>query len=200
MRKLDVPYIGQKPRWPTGCESVSTVMLLQYLGYAVSVDGFIEEYLDRQVFEEREGLLYGPDPRRAFAGSPYDPDSFGCYAPVIARALERIVSDRYAVQNETGREISDLLAAYIDREMPVILWACMDLRPSIVGPSWRLLEGGDIFTWRSNEHCMLLVGYDAEQYFFNDPYENHGCVAYPRALTEQRYKEQGMQAVSLKRR
>ena len=158
MRKLDVPYIGQKPRWPTGCESVSTVMLLQYLGYAVSVDGFIEEYLDRQGFEERVGLLYGPDPRRAFAGSPYDPDSFGCYAPVIARALERIVSDRYAVQNETGREISDLLAAYIDREMPVILWACMDLRPSIIGPSWRLLEGGDIFTRRTNEHCMLLVG------------------------------------------
>lgn len=200
MRKLDVPYIGQSPRWPTGCESVSTVMLLQYLGYDLSVDGFIERYLDRRDFERREGELYGPDPRRAFAGSPYDPDSFGCYAPVIAAALRRIVSDRFDVKDETGKEISALLPAYIDRGMPVILWACIELRPSIVGPSWRLLESGETFTWRSNEHCMLLVGYDAASYFFNDPYENHGCVAYPRALVEQRHREQGMQAIGLIRR
>lgn len=59
---IDVPYLDQSVRYPTGCESVSAVMLLRYLGYEMSVDEFIEQYLDRQEFEFREGELYGPDP------------------------------------------------------------------------------------------------------------------------------------------
>ena len=46
MVKIDVPYISQKGKYPTGCESVSTVMLLQFLGYDISVDTFIENYLE----------------------------------------------------------------------------------------------------------------------------------------------------------
>lgn len=89
---IDVPYLDQSVRYPTGCESVSAVMLLRYLGYEMSVDEFIEQYLDRQEFELREGELYGPDPTKYFCGSPYDEESFGCYAPVITQALKK--SDR----------------------------------------------------------------------------------------------------------
>ena len=52
---IDVPYLDQSVRYPTGCESVSAVMLLRYLGYEMSVDEFIEQYLDRQEFELRSG-------------------------------------------------------------------------------------------------------------------------------------------------
>ena len=90
---LNVPYIDQSIHYPTGCESVSSVMLLQYLGIDITVDEFIEKYLDRQEFEERDGELFGPDPREYFCGSPYDADSFGCYAPVIVNALEKIFSE-----------------------------------------------------------------------------------------------------------
>ena len=86
---IDVPYLDQSVRYPTGCESVSAVMLLRYLGYEMSVDEFIEQYLDRQEFELREGELYGPDPTKYFCGSPYDEESFGCYAPVITQALKK---------------------------------------------------------------------------------------------------------------
>ena len=41
---IDVPYLDQSVRYPTGCESVSAVMLLRYLGYEMSVDEFIEQY------------------------------------------------------------------------------------------------------------------------------------------------------------
>lgn len=70
MIKINVPYISQKGRYPTGCESVSTVMLLQLLGYEISVDEFIENYLDCHGFEMRDGQLYGPDPNEHFCGSP----------------------------------------------------------------------------------------------------------------------------------
>ena len=61
---IDVPYLDQSVHYPTGCESVSAVMLLRYLGYEMSVDEFIEQYLDRQEFELRKGELYGPDPTK----------------------------------------------------------------------------------------------------------------------------------------
>lgn len=46
MKLIKVPYIDQSVKYPTGCESVSSVMLLRYLGYNLSVDEFIEKYLD----------------------------------------------------------------------------------------------------------------------------------------------------------
>ena len=62
MIKIDVPYIDQSVKYPTGCESVSAVMLLQYLGVSVTVDEFIEKYLELSGFEEKNGELYGPNP------------------------------------------------------------------------------------------------------------------------------------------
>ena len=86
---IEVPYIDQSVSYPTGCESVSTVMLLQFLGLQITVDDFIETCLEQREMEERDGELYGPDPRQCFCGSPYDENSYGCYAPVICRALEK---------------------------------------------------------------------------------------------------------------
>ena len=34
---IDVPYIDQSKLYPTGCESVSTVMLLRFLGIDITV-------------------------------------------------------------------------------------------------------------------------------------------------------------------
>ena len=44
---IDVPYIDQSKLYPTGCESVSTVMLLRFLGIDITVDEFIEKYLEK---------------------------------------------------------------------------------------------------------------------------------------------------------
>ena len=198
-KRIEVPYLDQSGAYPTGCESVSAVMLLQYLGYDISVDTFIEQYLEKEDFEEREGVWYGPDPRTHFCGSPYDEDSFGCYAPVICKALEKILGDAYEVSDRTGTEIDILIREYIDREMPVVFWACINMREPITGPQWKLKETGETFTWISNEHCMLLVGYDEEGYYFNDPYDNNGVIRYPKDVVKDRYKAQHMQAVGVKK-
>lgn len=207
---LNVPYIDQSIHYPTGCESVSSVMLLQYLGIDITVDEFIEKYLDRQEFEERDGELFGPDPREYFCGSPYDADSFGCYAPVIVNALEKIFSENreniscktaagmYRAVDETGTPLDRLINKYVDREMPVICWACIDMREPVTGPQWRLRGTGELFTWISNEHCMLLVGYDRENYYFNDPHNGNGVIGYKKEIVEERHRAQYMQAVGVR--
>ena len=136
---IDVPYIDQSKLYPTGCESVSTVMLLRFLGIDITVDEFIEKYLEKKSFEERDGQVYGPDPHRYFCGSPYDDESFGCYAPVIREALEKIIGAEYTVTDETGMTTDELVEKYIDQGMPVIYWACINMRDPIVGPQWKLL-------------------------------------------------------------
>ena len=197
---ISVPYIDQSIKYPTGCESVSTVMLLQYLGYTISVDQFIAEYLEMKDFEEKEGQLFGADPNLYFCGSPYDKDSFGCYAPVICKALEKVIGKEYKIINETGTSMEELIKKYIDDDMPVIFWACINMREPIVGPQWSLFETGEVFTWISNEHCMLLVGYDEEGYYFNDPHENRGLIRYEKEILENRHRAQYSMAVGVKRK
>ena len=197
MKIIKVPYIDQSVKYPTGCESVSATMLLQYLGYDISVDDFIQHYLVRRDMEEHGGVLYGPDPSVCFCGSPYDEDSFGCYAPVIRQALEKAAGDRFTIMDETGTPMAELIEKYIDHDMPVVFWACINMQKEIIGPQWKLLDTGEVFTWRSNEHCMLLVGYDEEGYYFNDPYENHGLIHYPKELTEKRHHAQYEMAVGI---
>ncbi len=200
MTKIEVPYIDQSIKHPTGCESVSAVMLLQYLKYDITVDEFIEKYLEKQEFEERGGQLYGPDPNQYFCGSPYDENSFGCYAPVICKALKKVAGDTYDIINETGASMEYLLREYIDQGMPVIFWACINMREPVIGPEWKLTETGETFTWISNEHCMLLIGYDEEGYYFNDPYDNNGIIRYERTLVEDRHQAQYGMAVGVKKR
>lgn len=202
MKIINVPYIDQSIKYPTGCESVSSVMLLQYLGIDITVDEFIKEDLECQTFKETDGEIYGPDPCKYFCGSPYDEESFGCYAPVIVQALNKVFaarkrSEQYRVTDETGTPIETLLRRYIDQDMPVVFWACINMREPIIGPEWKLYDDGNIFTWISNEHCMLLVGYDDEGYYFNDPYENNGVIKYPKQLVEKRHAAQHGMAVGV---
>ena len=198
---IEAPYIDQSLRWPTGCESVSAVMLLRYLGYDITVDEFIENDLEIQDFREENGEIFGPDPRKYFCGSPYDPDAFGCYAPVIVNALSKVFAGekKYEAADETGISEKELLEKYIDRGMPVIFWACIDMREPVTGPQWRLHDTGEWFTWISNEHCMLLVGYDDEKYYFNDPHNGNGLTGYARDIVEKRRRAQHMQAVGVRK-
>lgn len=200
MKKLiRAPYMDQTETYPTGCESISAVMLLKYLGISVSADEFIETYLEKEPMQVKGGRLYGPNPWSRFAGSPYDSESFGCYAPVIVQALNRVFAERRLqkrAKNITGMAMEEIIKRFIDRDMPVIFWASIDLKETVCGPDWQLSDGS-LFSWISNEHCMLLVGYDERSYYFNDPWHNHGCIAYEKRLTERRHREQYAMAAAV---
>ncbi len=200
MKKIiQAPYIDQTEKYPTGCESISAVMMLQYLGISISPEEFMETYLVKESMQKKGGRLYGPNPWSCFAGSPYDSESFGCYAPVIVQALNRVFADRHLhrrAKNITGMAMEEILTDYIDHDMPVIFWASIDLKETIPGPDWQLSDGS-LFSWISNEHCMLLVGYDEDCYYFNDPWHNHGCIGYEKKLVERRHREQYAMAAAV---
>ena len=64
MKRLPVPFIGQGQDLPTGCESVSAAMVLQYLGFSVTAEEFAREWLPRgRFYRDENGVRHGPDPR-----------------------------------------------------------------------------------------------------------------------------------------
>lgn len=74
MKKIvPAPYIDQTERWVNGCESISSVMLLQAVGIDIDPDTFIARDLPHAPYWEQDGKLYGPDPWQVYPGDPPRP-------------------------------------------------------------------------------------------------------------------------------
>ena len=82
--------------------------------------------------------------------------------------------------------------------MPVVFWATLDFQPVPEKRDHWLLADGTDFAWTCNEHCLLLVGYDDENYWFNDPWHDHGVCPQPKQLVEDCHAAQGLFAVTLR--
>ena len=191
---LDVPYISQEEKFPSGCEMVSSAMVLQYYGYSVTAEELIDVYLDKEDFYWEDDILYGADPYKAFAGDPRDSWSCGCYAPVVEKTLNRVLSGKQKAVDTTGTSLKDL-EKHIDTQDPVLVWASINMEPTCPGNEWIAVDSGRTVRWISPEHCMVLVGYDEDKYYFNDPYESNGLVSYSKSLVEKRFQELGYQSV-----
>ena len=185
--------------WPTGCESVSAVMALRHAGADITVDEFIQWHLPcGELVWDGYGYT-GPDPAACFIGSPYRArGSYGCFAPVIAKAMEQAAPEGYAALDLTGTGLAELEQLYLQRGIPVMIWATMEMRPVAEGTAWVIGDTGERFVWPAGEHCLLLVGADGEDYLLNDPRAG-ATVRYARELVQARYEELGRQAVALER-
>ena len=192
----NVPVISQFPEYPTGCESVSTVMALKYAGYNISAEEFITRFLpmSREFYMEN-GQNRGPSPYEYFIGNPKSPSSYGCMAPVIQKAVTSYIGDTEKIKDLTNMSLNEICEQYINQNIPVIMWATIKMLETNPKNSWYLSDGKR-FTWPSNEHCMLLVGYDDENYYFNDPYQGK-LVAFNKKTTEDRFAELGSQALAV---
>lgn len=197
-RIVSVPYISQEHLLPTGCEIISAVMLLRFYGYTTSVDDFVDHYLVKQDLKlHADGQLYGAHPASAFIGDPYRGDGLGCYAPVIRNSLSLIVSEEDTAVDLTGTPMDTLAARYIKNGTPVLVWASVNMQPLKPGGQWIVEETGEMFTWLSGEHCLVLVGYDRDNFYFNDPYRSQGLIGYDKGTVRERYRELGNQSVAI---
>lgn len=194
----NVPYVSQEHILPTGCESACAVMVLQYYGFDISLVDFSENYLDKQeVYYADDGKLHGPSPYEAFAGSPDDLQSYGCYAPVIAKAVNKAVNDTdYNCLITSGESLEQLVDEYVSENIPVLVWVTINMCEPNVGDSW-YMQNGEMLVWQAGEHCMVLIGSDDNGYFLLDPYKTNGIVYYDKSLTQTRYAQMGSQSVVL---
>ncbi|MDR1954259.1 MAG: C39 family peptidase [Clostridiales Family XIII bacterium] len=199
-KTLDAPYINQRARYPTGCESVSAVMALQYIGIDISVDTFIDEYLalGNAPHMDESGRYVGVSPWKAFPGNPYTKSGWGCFAPVIKDACDKILDPkRYEAEIIYEATVDELCARYIQNDIPVIFWATMGMAAPHPGTSWVDEDTGEQIEWVIPMHCLLLVGYDADYYYFNDPQKSK-MYKYRKSVVKTAYEGMFEQAVVIK--
>ena len=71
----------------------------------------------------------------------------------------------------------------------------MGMRPLANGDSW-YLEDGSILVWPAGEHCLVLVGYSSDSYYFNDP-QSGKVIEFKAEIVESVFKELGSQAICI---
>ncbi len=198
---LDVPFIDQRGRFPTGCEGVTATMALQYAGVDVTPEEVLEA-IPRGAAPHPDGAggYIGCDPREAFPGNPYSEEGWGCYAPVVEKAAEDILRERdetsLSIINLTDTPLPELCQRCLRQGVPVLVWATIDMETPVPGIVFTIEGTGEEFQWIYPLHCLLLVGEDESSYYFNDPMAGK-AVAYGKWETEQAYEALGRQALAI---
>ena len=200
---IDAPYLDQRLKYPTGCESVSAVMALQYFGVNVTPEVFIDGYLPKGNAPHYDwlGRYVGCDPRQAFPGNPYTQDGWGCYSPVIQDSLEHLLQDRsgsipLTVRRLDGSSLNALYESCIRQGIPVILWATIGMEAPQRSTVFTIEGTNQQFQWIYPMHCLLWIGRDSGYYYFNDPLSGK-AVRYSRSSVERAYTGLGQQAVAV---
>ena len=105
MKKIvPAPYIDQTERWVNGCESISSVMLLQAVGIDIDPDTFIARDLPHAPYWEQDGKLYGPDPWQVYPGVLHGALQM-VYCIGATSGIQRIAIRQKRLGSETAKQI-----------------------------------------------------------------------------------------------
>lgn len=197
-KQLSVNCILQNdsPSLPTGCEATALTIALQYDGFSAEKTDIAKTYLPKMLFYTLNDIYYGGDFRYVFPGDPTTAYGYGCYAPaIVATANAYFTAQKNAsyAENLSGTSFEDLFP-YIAAGRPVVFWGTTEMKEPETGGSWTTPEG-DIATWISHEHCLVLTGYDKNAGTVSVADPLRGNVTYDLDLVVQRYNQMGKQAV-----
>lgn len=165
-----VPYLNQfSLGLPTGCEAVSATMVLKYHGYNVGVNTVVNATPSGPKKEKIGDKWYGANPFEYFVGHPSKnkkQGSYGCFAKPIATAMQTVAGSR--VKNISGCS-SDKLFEYVKNGHPVVVWCIKNAADVKDGVRWYYPDGSGYFDELYGEHCAVLIGYDSQYVYLNDP-------------------------------
>ncbi len=195
----DVPFYLQMEIAKNGCESVAAVMALQYAGIDISAKQFIDKYLDiKKTYRNDAGQTISHSPEKYFINSPYADNGWYCYEKVIYNAICKFLdTDKYAIVDLTGTDLETIENDYICKDIPVIMWTTLWMKPLAESKvTWIIEETGEKYVPYKNSHCMVLVGYDDEKYYFHDALIA-SYYGYGRSSVESVYEQTGMRALAV---
>ena len=163
---LDVIEFCQYPDYPTGCESVSLYMLLNYYGVDVTVERIYDLLpMGAQPYDDENGVRHGANPEREFVGDPRNENSYGVFNEPIAKVAEQFMP---GVETKTGASI-DEIRAVLDTGNPVLAWyVSAPMRDIMYRWSW-LDENGETVHWPGGEHAVVICGYGDHSLTYRDP-------------------------------
>lgn len=195
---IDAPLIWQFPDYPAGCEAVAAVMNLKYYKFVITVDDFLDRYLFiGSAPVKHNNIWYSSDPNKSFLGDPRSDKGWGVWAKGLERSIQRCLDSytgNFSVESTFEESLDSLCEKYIDKNIPVLVWVTAYMEPPRVNITPYIIGTNETFTWISPNHCMLLVGYDENYYYFNDPLTGK-LEHYDKIASDIAFEGNGSQAV-----
>lgn len=191
-RMIEIAPLSQMPDLPTGCEAVAATMLLQWAGIEVEMNDVAYALPKGNLPEENEdGAVVGGNPEHEFVGDPYSV-GYGIYHEPLAKVLEDFAPGR--VKDMTGGTFDELLdTVYYGN--PVLVWATERMDYPYLSTEWEDYEG-NLVNWYEPEHALLLVGWDDDYAYMNDPMTGNR-EAYNLWQFKDVWEMMGSQAITL---
>lgn len=192
---LKVPVVLQNPELPNGCEITALTAILNY--YGIPIDKMqLNDRLPKSKVYTKNGVMYGPDPNKAYAGNPKEKNGgYYVYAPPLAEMADRIL-----IENEMDFRALDITGAtkkelidYVKSGVPVLAWVTIDWKEPRKSGYW-VIEGTDqkhgIY---KNLHAVVLTGYQNGKVTIMDPLK--GMVKIDENTFFRCYKQLGSHAL-----
>lgn len=167
----NVPYLNQiSLGYPTGCEAVSAAMVLKYKGFNVSAKNVIDNTKNgSKKYRNSNGVWYGANPFEEFVGHPSNglsKGSYGVFAKPITNSMKVFAGNR--VKNISGSSENELFRQ-VSKGNPVVVWCVKNGGNLTNGVVWQYKDGSGSYQELVGEHCAVLIGYDENYVYLNDP-------------------------------
>ena len=146
-------------------------MLLKWAGCPIDKVDLAENYLPNEEFAHAGRERTGPDPSQAYAGDPASTGGWYCFErPIIdaGNAWLREQHSSFRAVSLTGLT-QKALENYLDLGIPLEVWVTLNYAPPKSSPFRWTLPDGTRYTPYSNLHCVVLAGWNGDDYLIADP-------------------------------
>jgi len=195
---LRLPAVSQLPELGNGCEVTSLAMLLTAAHHPVdklslaaamprdptppSFDGAGRGFTD---------VTRWGDPEAGFVGNVHGTLGYAIHHVALARFLDSVIPGRS--RDLTGAPVATLLRR-VASGTPVLMWTTATFTPTQNWVVWQSPHGP--VRAPSDEHAVLLVGYDRRHLYVNDPLTGTAARAVDRDSFLAAWTQLGRQALS----
>ncbi|MFD2670246.1 C39 family peptidase [Marinicrinis sediminis] len=191
---LEAPLIQQYPELPRGCEITTLTMLLQFSGVEKGKMELVEELpWDHTPIQwgDQGQITYWGHPNEGFVGDiTLGSPGFGVYHKPIATLLSTYQSETVDL---TGKAFSEIEAS-ISNGIPVMVWTTVNYKVPVNWMEWDSPQGKVKTT--TKEHTVLVVGYDEEHVYVNDPLKKQKQLKINKQQFVSSWEAMGKQAVT----
>jgi uncharacterized protein YvpB len=191
---LKAPLIKQYPELNSGCEITTLAMMLQFYGIEKGKMELIPEMkYDKTAYQldEKGKIVYWGNPNIGFVGDVTGrAKGFGIYHTALIDLLKKYIPTAVDL---TGKPF-DVLESKIAEGIPVEVWTTIDYIENVQWNVWDTSIGPIRATF--SEHAVLLVGYDKDNVYVNDPLSGKSNVKINKALFIRTWEMMEKQAIS----
>jgi uncharacterized protein YvpB len=165
---IHVPLIKQNPELRYGCEVTSLAMVLQYAGVKVSKMELYKKVKKdpHPIKRSSSGDILGwGNPHDGFVGDMTGRNAgYAVFDQPIAQLVNEYLPDRAV--NLTNQSFDKVLH-HVSKGYPVVVWTTGDYRLPDRWESWK--HGNHVIKTPLDLHAVVLVGYDQQFVYLNDP-------------------------------